>query len=58
VLYRDRVLTYRQLALRSNRLANALRAGLKRGDRVAIVSPNRPDIVDANARLQAPWRRR
>lgn len=47
VLYRDRVLTYRQLEQRSNRLANALRAlGLKRGDRVAIVSPNRPEIVE------------
>ncbi len=47
VLWRGRVLTYRQLALRSNRLANALRAlGLKRGDRVAIVSPNRPEIVE------------
>ena len=47
VLFRDRVLSYRQLALRSNRLANALRAlGLKRGDRVAIVSPNRPEIVE------------
>ena len=47
VLYRDRVLTYRQLEHRSSRLANALRAlGLKRGDRVAIVSPNRPEIVE------------
>ena len=47
VLYRDRVLSYRQLEQRSNRLANALRAlGLKRGDRVAIVSPNRPEIVE------------
>ena len=48
VLYRDQVLTYRQLEEQSNRLAHALQAmGLQRGDRVAIVSPNRPDIVVA-----------
>jgi len=48
VLFRDQVLTYRQLEEQSNRLAHALQAlGLKRGDRVAIVSPNRPDIVVA-----------
>lgn len=48
VLYRDKVLTYRQLEEQSNRLAHALQAlGLQRGDRVAIVSPNRPDIVVA-----------
>lgn len=48
VLYRDQILTYRQLEEQSNRLAHALQAlGLQRGDRVAIVSPNRPDIVVA-----------
>ena len=48
VLFRDQVLTYRQLEEQSNRLAHALQAlGLQRGDRVAIVSPNRPDIVVA-----------
>jgi len=48
VLFQDKVLTYRQLEEQSNRLAHALQAlGLKRGDRVAIVSPNRPDIVVA-----------
>lgn len=48
VLFNDQVLTYRQLEEESNRLAHALRAlGLQRGDRVAIVSPNRPDIVVA-----------
>jgi len=48
VLFRDQALTYRQLEEQSNRLAHALQAlGLQRGDRVAIVSPNRPDIVVA-----------
>ncbi len=48
VLFQDRALTYRELEERSNRLAHALRAlGLRKGDRVAIVSPNRPDIVVA-----------
>lgn len=47
VLFRDRALSYRALELRSNRLAHALRSlGLQRGDRVAIVSPNRPEIVE------------
>ena len=48
VRFRDQVLTYRQLEEQSNRLAHALQAlGLQRGDRVAIVSPNRPEIVVA-----------
>ena len=48
VLYRDQVLTYRQLEEQSNRLAHALqKLGLRKGDRVAIVSPNRPEIVVA-----------
>ena len=52
VLFRDRRLTYRELEDRSNRLAHALRAlGLKRGDRVAIVSPNRPEIVEFECAL-------
>ena len=52
VLFRDRVLTYRELELRSNRLAHALVAlGLKRGDRVAVVSPNRPEIVELECAL-------
>jgi len=52
VLFRDRALSYRELEQRSNRLANALRAlGLKRGDRVAIVSPNRPEIVECECAL-------
>ena len=52
VLYRDGALTYRELELRSNRLAHALKAlGLKRGDRVAVVSPNRPEIVELECAL-------
>lgn len=52
VLFRDRALTYRELELRSNRLAHALRAlGLQRGDRVAVVSPNRPEIVELECAL-------
>lgn len=47
VLFGAGVLTYRALEERSNRLAHALRGlGLQRGDRVAIVSPNRPEIVE------------
>ena len=52
VLFRDRSLSYRDLEARSNRLAHALRAlGLQRGDRVAIVSPNRPEIVEFECAL-------
>src|SRR4051794_39619266 len=52
VLFRDRALSYRDLELRSNRLAHALRAlGLQRGDRVAVVSPNRPEIVELECAL-------
>ncbi|MET0507747.1 MAG: AMP-binding protein [Burkholderiaceae bacterium] len=52
VLFRDHQLSYGALELRSNRLAHALRAlGLKRGDRVAIVSPNRPEIVELECAL-------
>ncbi|MCA3188837.1 MULTISPECIES: AMP-binding protein [unclassified Cupriavidus] len=52
VLYRDRVLTYRQLDERSTRLANALLAlGLRKGDRVAIQSRNCPQIVEIECAL-------
>lgn len=52
LLFRDRVVTYRELEERSNRLAHALAAlGLRRGDRVAIVSPNRPEIVELECAL-------
>ena len=52
VLVRGRTLSYRELQQRSLRLAHALRTlGLKRGDRVAIVSPNRGEIVEAECAL-------
>jgi len=52
ILFRDRQLSYRALEERSNRLAHALAAlGLRRGDRVAIVSPNRPEIVEFECAL-------
>lgn len=52
VLFRDQTLTYQALEARSNQLAHALAAlGLKRGDRVAIVSPNRPEIVEFECAL-------
>jgi acyl-CoA synthetase (AMP-forming)/AMP-acid ligase II len=52
ILFRDRAVSYRELELRSNRLARALLAlGLQRGDRVAVVSPNRPEIVELECAL-------
>jgi acyl-CoA synthetase (AMP-forming)/AMP-acid ligase II len=52
VLYRDQVLTYRQLDARSTRLANALLAlGLRKGDRVAVQSRNRPELVEIECAL-------
>ncbi|CAG2142321.1 Long-chain-fatty-acid--CoA ligase [Cupriavidus yeoncheonensis] len=52
VLYRDRVLTYRELDERSTRLANALLAlGLRTGDRVAIQSRNCPEVVEIECAL-------
>ena len=52
ILFRDRALSYAQLEQRSNRLAHALLAlGLQRGDRVAVVSPNRPEIVELECAL-------
>lgn len=52
ILFRDRAVSYAELELRSNRLAHALLAlGLQRGDRVAVVSPNRPEIVELECAL-------
>lgn len=52
ILYRDRAVTYAELERRSNQLAHALLAlGLRRGDRVAVVSPNRPEIVELECAL-------
>ncbi|ODV44276.1 AMP-dependent synthetase [Cupriavidus sp. UYMMa02A] len=52
ILYHDQVVTYRQLDERSTRLANALLAlGLQRGDRVAVQSRNRPELVELECAL-------
>ncbi len=52
ILFRDRAITYAELEKRSNRLAHALLAfGLKKGDRVAIVSHNRPEIIELECAL-------
>ena len=52
LLFRDRAIGYAELERRSNRLANVLLAlGLQRGDRVAVVSPNRPEIVELECAL-------
>ena len=44
-----RRITYRELEERCHRLANALRdRGLQHGDRVAVLSPNAPAILEAH----------
>lgn len=52
ILYRDRVLTFRQLDERSSRLANALiTLGASKGDRVAVQSFNCPELVEVECAL-------
>ena len=47
LIFGDRKYTYEELDRRTNRLAQGLSAlGLKKGDRVAIQSWNRPEIVE------------
>ncbi|PTQ54438.1 MAG: O-succinylbenzoic acid--CoA ligase [Hydrogenibacillus schlegelii] len=54
IVYGQRVLTYRELNARVNRLVRAfLELGLKPGDRVAILSTNRPEILET---LFAAWK--
>jgi acyl-CoA synthetase (AMP-forming)/AMP-acid ligase II len=54
IIYGTRVLTYQELNERVNRIASAfLDLGLKPGDRVAIFSPNRPEILET---LFATWK--
>ena len=49
VIYGQRCYSYRQLAERSGQLANALRAvGVASGDRVAIMAPNIPELLEAH----------
>ncbi|MBW2305320.1 MAG: long-chain-fatty-acid--CoA ligase [Deltaproteobacteria bacterium] len=47
VVFHGQKWTFRQLNVRANRLANALLdLGLTRGDRVGILLPNRPEIIE------------
>jgi fatty-acyl-CoA synthase len=49
VVHEDRRYTYRQLGERVRRLASALRnAGLEDGDRVAVIAPNIPALLEAH----------
>jgi fatty-acyl-CoA synthase len=49
VVHGDRRYTYRELGARVNRLASALlRAGLRKGDRVAFLCPNIPALLEAH----------
>jgi fatty-acyl-CoA synthase len=49
VVHGERRYTYRQFEERCNRLASALRAlGLRKLDRVAIISPNTPPMLEAH----------
>ncbi|MEX0874239.1 MAG: acyl--CoA ligase family protein [Actinomycetota bacterium] len=48
-IYGERRFTYASLAQRSRKLATALQTfGLKRGDRVAVLAPNVPAILEAH----------
>jgi acyl-CoA synthetase (AMP-forming)/AMP-acid ligase II len=52
VIFKDRVLTFAALEDRSNRLANALLGlGLRKGDRVAVQSWNRPELIELECAL-------
>src|SRR5947199_9692385 len=47
VAYEDQTITFAELEERSNRLANALaQRGVKRGDNVALLMYNRPEVVE------------
>ena len=49
VIHGDRRYTYAELSQRSNRLASALRdRGLERHDRVAILAPNSPALLESH----------
>ncbi len=48
LICQDQVLSYAQMDARANRYAHwAIRAGIKRGDRVALLMENRPDYICA-----------
>ncbi len=49
IIHRDRQYTYREFGERVNRFASALKArGLCKGDRVAVLLPNVPAMLDAH----------
>jgi fatty-acyl-CoA synthase len=49
IIHRDERITYPQFAERVNRLASALRGlGIERGDRVAVLLPNIPEMLEAH----------
>src|SRR5215510_1395768 len=49
VVHGERRYTYRQLEERANRLASGLRAaGLRKLERIAIISPNTPAMLEAH----------
>src|SRR6476619_982257 len=49
IIHRDQRITYPEFNARVNRLASALRkAGIERGDRVAVLLPNIPQMLEAH----------
>jgi fatty-acyl-CoA synthase len=49
IIYGDRSCTYPEMQRRVNRLASALqRAGVRKGDRIAILCPNTPPMLEAH----------
>ncbi|SNS49821.1 Acyl-CoA synthetase (AMP-forming)/AMP-acid ligase II [Noviherbaspirillum humi] len=51
-LFKDQAITFRELDERSSRLANALLAlGARKGDRIAVQSWNRPELIELECAL-------
>lgn len=49
IVYGDRIWTYPEVEARAHRLASALKAaGIERGDRVAVLLPNIPPMLEAH----------
>ena len=54
IIHRDQRLTYPEFNSRVNRLASALRSsGIARGDRVAVLLPNIPPMLEAHFGIPA-----